>query len=57
MRTVAMMYLCTNLPQLMIPIKTIKVKSIDQRKPYIDSANKKLLIERKKLYEKYCLRL
>ena len=35
------------------PIETIKIKSIDQRKLYIDSGIKKLLIEKKKLYKKY----
>ena len=30
-----------------VPTKTIKVKRIDQRKPYIDFAIKKLLIEKK----------
>ena len=38
------------------PIKTIKVTSFDQSKPYIDSVIKKTIEREKKLYKKYYLR-
>ena len=38
-----------------VPIKTIKVESIDQGSRISIFVIKKLLIEKKKLYKKYCL--
>ena len=50
------MHKLTSIYDSQYAIKTIKVKSIDQRKPYINSVIKKVLLEKKKIYKKYCLR-